>query len=132
MLHKMKYMRKTLPKCILCFFIFPLFLYAHRHTAACLIPVEYAADAGCPPPDPFLTGQGSGFLSFAWSPLSEGASCQIQCFNKSTNTFSATLSTESNSITITGLAPGIYKVYFATVCNGEISEFVVTDDLIIL
>ncbi|MCU0391341.1 MAG: hypothetical protein MUE81_09510, partial [Thermoflexibacter sp.] len=37
--------------------------------------------------------------------------------------------TAATSFTFTGLTAGAYKFYFATVCGGDVSEFIVIDDV---
>lgn len=128
---------KNMPKVSLrhlSFFCLLLLFCPHKGTAD-PIPAWGRNDrevATCSAPSPFQSGQGSGTLSFAWAPVGDATGYQIQYLNKSTNTLSNPVATGDAHVTVSGLAAGAYRFYFATVCGDQLSEFVIVDDLIIL
>jgi len=96
-------------------------------SAACIVPTE--PEVGCPTPSVTRTGRGSGSISYSWG--SSGTSYQVYYVRLADGYTSSVMTTSSTSMTIPGLAPGYYRFYFATNCEGETSDYVITDDLII-
>ncbi|MFN0037817.1 MAG: hypothetical protein ACKVUS_22365 [Saprospiraceae bacterium] len=104
-----------------------------------LVVMHFAASAtglvpelSCPAPTASKTGQSSGSVSYSWSAVSGATSYQVWYLRKEDNFSSGVMSTGNTSITVSGLAPGTYRFYFATGCASETSEYIIADDLIML
>jgi hypothetical protein len=109
---------------VLLTFIFTAFFSAPVNGADSSNPAAPAC--GCDAPGVSLTGQTQTSATFGIETPS--GEVQYHYVNKSTNASSGTITTSSSSVTIGGLAPGHYDVYFRSICPGEgVSEYIIVD-----
>lgn len=94
-----------------------------------------AADAirlTCPTPTGMsVTAKTSSSVSFAWNTMSGASGYQVYYVRLADSSTSSVMTTGSPAITVSGLAPGTYRFYFATVCDSGTSDYVVLDDIVI-
>lgn len=83
----------------------------------------------CCPPNVTVGPLHSGSVSFSWSPVAGAVSYKVWYHEKNSGYTSPTSQTSRNSISFSGLPTGVYVFYFATVCDGETSSIIITDDL---
>ncbi len=115
----------------LCLFVALLVPGAIGLSAASSVPT--VAVVGCLEPGNLSrTGITSSSISFSWSGASGATGYQVYYLRMSDNTVSSVMTTGSTSMTISGLSPGAYRFYFATVCEEGTSDYIIMDDLIIL
>ena len=86
----------------------------------------------CPTPTGMsVTAKTSGSVSFAWNTMSGASGYQVYYVRLSDSSTSSVMTTGSPAITVSGLAPGTYRFYFATVCDSGTSDYVVIDETVI-
>lgn len=85
----------------------------------------------CPGPNVWQSSQGSRSVSFAWFAVSGADSYRVYYYNKTTNEYSPTYNVGGANFTASNLEEGTYAFYFATVCDEEVSEFVIQDNVVI-
>ncbi len=90
-----------------------------------------APQTTCPEPQVSVIVQSSSAASFSWGAVSGATEYVVFYVRKGDNYTSQQIHTQSTSIAITGLTPGKYNFYFATVCAGGISAFIIIEDLVI-
>lgn len=108
----------------ICMLFFAFFIAFGVHAGE---PVK--ANDTCLGPSPYKSGQTSTSLSYAWSPVSDGATYVVYYVNLDLNQTSSVYHTSGTSITLSGLTTGHYKVYFASDCGGEVSSYIVIDEI---
>lgn len=85
----------------------------------------------CPEPQVSVTSHTNGAASFSWGAVSGATAYVVFYVRKGDNYTSQQIHTQSTSMAFTGLAPGSYNFYFATVCAGGVSAFIIVEDLVI-
>lgn len=85
----------------------------------------------CPGPNVWQSGQGNKSVSFAWLAVSGADGYRVYFYNKTTNEYSPTYNVGDTNFTALNLADGTYAFYFATVCDEDVSEFVIQDNVVI-
>lgn len=78
------------------------------------------------------TGQGAGYVSFAWNPVNGATGYQVWYVNKTTNNSSWVHSTSNTDIQFPDLPAGLYAFHFKAIHEDGSFEYVVLDDLIIM
>lgn len=104
---------------------------------ALLVPAGYGfsvrqaiRNVDCSPPDPSVSSQGSGSITFTWEAKSGATSYQVYYFRAEDSYTSSPATTGSTSISFSHLPQGTYDFYFCTNCGGESSDYIILDDLI--
>ena len=116
------------PGCIkLCLWLFLLLPVTTGVTAEPITP-----NGSCSEPSGIaVTGKTSSAVSFAWFSVGGATSYQVYWVRLSDNTSSSVMTTSASAITVSGLSPGTYRFYFATVCAEGTSDYVVPDEVVI-
>jgi hypothetical protein len=81
----------------------------------------------CSTPTVSVSGQGAD--SFSFTVQSGSGAAQYKYVNKSTGTTSGTISISDGTTVVGSLPAATYTFYFRSVCGGEVSEWIVIDDL---
>ncbi len=87
-------------------------------------------DSGCSSPTVTKTGQTSNSVSFSWGTVEGATAYKAWYFRRGDNYTSQVVTTGGNSISFSSLPAGTYVFYFSTVCGGETSQAIITDDLL--
>ncbi len=102
---------------------------------AFFLPVVFAfspaasVDASCDTPgNVHKTGSTDASMTFAWD-ASGGTGYKVYYVRRSDGYTSQQWTTTNTSFTFPGLSAGAYSFYFASVCGGEVSGYIVVDDL---
>ena len=89
-----------------------------------------AAAVTCPTPDVTITDRSAGAVSFSWSAASGATAYKIWYYRSEDHYTSSEITTGNTSVSFSNLPAGTYDFYFATICGGGSSSFIVVDDLI--
>jgi hypothetical protein len=91
-----------------------------------------AQDLACSAPtNAHKTFSASGAITFAWDAMSGAVEYKLY-YVKQGGSPSSYFYTTNTNYAFTGLAAGNYSFYFATVCDGGVSSFIVIEDHIML
>ena len=85
----------------------------------------FTVAATCPLPDVSYTGVKNGAFSFDIK--SSGSTVQYKYTRLSDNYTSGIMTTGNGDLEVSVSTPGLYRFYFRTVCENEVSEFVIDD-----
>lgn len=88
------------------------------------------AAATCTPPQPVVNGYSSGYVSFTWQAVDGATTYQVYYTRQEDNYTSSTTTTGATTISYSNLPHGTYDFYFRSVCGGDVSSFIIEDDLI--
>lgn len=92
----------------------------------------HSVEVTCIAPTVSKTGQTAGSVSFSWDAVSGATEYVVWYVRKEDNYSSAVMHTSNTSINVSGLSTGTYIFYFATVCGGGTSDYVIIDDIIMI
>lgn len=85
----------------------------------------------CQAPNATVTGFSSGSVSFSWDGVEGATAYKVYYVRKDDNYTSQEYTTGNTSIAFSELPSGTYDFYFATVCGGQTSSFLILSDLIL-
>ncbi len=68
-------------------------------------------------------------ITYSWDAVSGATGYNVKYLRLSDSYQSPEWTTTATSYTFTNLTAGAYKFYFATDCGGEVSEFIVIEDV---
>jgi hypothetical protein len=108
------------------------FLFALLVQAATGFTAQPDNDCDCAAPTVTKSGQSSGAVSFSWGAVAGASGYKAWYVRKENNFTSQVVTTGGTAVGFTNLSPGTYQFYFSTVCGGEVSQIIITDDLIML
>jgi hypothetical protein len=112
-------------------FLFVFFTLVALPTQASLVRIQPVTQLSCIPPNATLTGQSSGYVSFAWDAVL-GASYRVWYYRQEDHYTSSVTTTGNTYISFSSLPAGTYKFYFVTDCGNELSQSTIIDDIVIL
>ena len=75
------------------------------------------------------TGSTDTSISYAWDAGNDATSYKVKYLRQSDGYQSQEWTATTTSFTFSNLSPGRYTFYFASVCGGEASGFIITDDI---
>jgi hypothetical protein len=94
--------------------------------------LEAPLDGDCgAPANVHVTNQSAGVISFDWDDVSGATGYQTWYVKQGGNSSSPSVESASNC-TFWNLTAGTYDFYFQTVCDGEVSEIIVVEDLLMI
>jgi hypothetical protein len=108
------------------FFLFSLL--AHAATGFVAQPAN--EDCECPAPVVTKTSQTLTSVAFSWGNVSGATAYRIWYVRKGDNFTSQEINTGATSVSFSNLSAGTYQFYFAVNCGEEVSQIIITDDLI--
>ena len=83
----------------------------------------------CLSPNPGVTVQSTNSISFSWDAVSGASGYKVWYYRAGDNYTHPESTTGSTGITFSGLPQGNYQFYFATVCSGGLSDYIIIDIL---
>ena len=78
------------------------------------------------------TGQTSNSVSFAWDSVENAIEYRVKYVRQEDGYLSPEFTTSSLNFTFTNLLQGTYRFYFSSVCGEGVSQFIITEDLIMI
>lgn len=84
----------------------------------------------CPEPSPVLSSQSSNSVVFGWTAIGGADGYEVYYTRAEDNYSSSVIFTTQSSVGYNNLPAGTYRFHFRTICDGGVSGYIITEEMI--